>query len=538
MMRFECAAALLLTVALQIQATAQDKAQKDLRDIGTFAKWAKVEIPLRGPVSKGTGEPNPFDVFVNVLFTGPSGKTYRIPAFYHGDGEGGLDGNQWAVRFSADETGRWWFRSRSQDKTLDGVTGSFTVTAVPEDAADFYRWGRLEAVGTAENEIRYLKFREGPFWMKAGCDDPENFLGAYPGYDTLEERKAAVDYLAERGINSFYIMSHNLDGDDNDVWPWLGETPEQAKRNGAASARFDFRVLEDWRMLFEHMQQRGMVVYLILEDDSAWKDYDHARYYREMIARFGYLPGLLFNLGEEHNENYDLPEALEWMRQLAELDPYDHPRGIHNVNTPRKEYIDAEYIDFTSIQTGTPGTRRGLKNAVEHNELAIDWIRQCKARDKRFLMINFDEGRPEQERAAWWAAYLGGAVWEAHVLEPYNRPMSAWEKTWNELGGARSFMETLPFWEMQPHNEVVESGHAVCLAKPGHAYALYLPQGGTVSVALPAGSEYALEWWDPANGRQGSFQNAGQIHGGTRELVAPGPGDWAVRILATSEKKD
>jgi hypothetical protein len=85
-------------------------------------------------------------------------------------------------------------------------------------------------------------------------------------------------------------------------------------------------------------------------------------------------------------------------------------------------------------------------------------------------MVGFDEGRPEQHRAAWWAAYLGGGVWEAHVPKPHDRPISAWEPTWTELGGARAFMETLPFWEMEPRNDLVKSGKAICLAKPGQAY--------------------------------------------------------------------
>jgi len=279
------------------------------------------------------------------------------------------------------------------------------------------------------------------------------------------------------------------------------------------------------------MQQRGMVVYLVLEDDSAWTGYDHARYYREIVARFGYLPGLVFNMGEEHNENYKLPAALAFMQQFADLDPYDHPRGIHNVNSPNNDYIDAPQVDFTSIQTGSPGTRRGLERALLHNQLALTWIQRCESRGKRTLMVNFDEGRPEEQRAAWWAAYMAGGVWEAHVLPPYDRPMSAWVKIWNELGGARTFMESLPFWEMQPHNELVKSGQAFCLAKPGEAYALYLPAGGKVTMALPENAEFQFAWWDPSNSVRGKFADGGQVAGGRRLFTSPSKSDWALRVV-------
>lgn len=70
-----------------------------------------------------------------------------------------------------------------------------------EDASGYWKWGRLESVGTAQNNIRYLKFRDGSYWLKAGCDDPD-FLGNYQNYNTLPKREAAIDYLADRGINS------------------------------------------------------------------------------------------------------------------------------------------------------------------------------------------------------------------------------------------------------------------------------------------------------------------------------------------------
>lgn len=503
-------------------------------ETGPFAKWSKVELAFEGPTSQGRGKANPFAVRLDVTFTSPSGEEYQVPGFYDGDGQRSLDGNVWKVRFSADEEGTWSYRTQSSNGRLDGRAGRFTVTAVPDDAKGYWQWGRLESIGTPDNGIRYLKFRDGPYWLKAGCDDPENFLGSYENYNTLADRKAAIDFLAERGINSLYIMTHNIDGDDNDVWPWLGATPGQAKANGGDDARFDIAKLEAWRELFEYMQARKVVPYLVLEDDSAWDAYDHQRYWREMIARFGYLPAILFNLGEEHNENYSFTEGLQFARQLDQIDPFDHPRGIHNISRARDEYVDAAALDFTSIQTGQPGTRRGVKHAVEHNEIAIEWIERCRSRGRRVLMVNFDEGRPELDRRAWWSAYLGGGVWEAHVVEPYDRPMTAWEPVWTELGGTRAFLETLPFWEMEPRNDLVKDGLAFCLAKPGAAYALYLPEGGEVMLELPEGGSYEAAWWNPDNGVNGGLTHESLVGGGERRFTSPGSGDWALRIQRPS----
>ncbi|OVE75296.1 hypothetical protein BVX98_07860, partial [bacterium F11] len=504
-----------------------DAVQSNTGFIGTHEKWAKIEIPLEGPNLTATGDPNPFSIFVDVTFKGPSNQTYVVPAFYDGDGNGGEDGSIWKVRFSADEKGSWTFSSTSTEPLLNGQSGSFDITDPSPTAPDFYKWGRLEHPGTADNQIRYLKFRDGPFWLKAGCDDPENFLGKFSNYDTPAERKAAVDYLTNRGINSFYVMTHNLEGDHRDVWPWLGATQAEAKLNGEPDARFNIPKLHEWLDLFEHMQTKGMVLYMILEDDSAWKGYDHDRYYREMVAHFGHLPGLLFNINEEYNENYNLTEALGFAESLRNIDPYRHPIGIHNVNSPNDSYVDAPYIDFTAIQT------KGSDPLV-HNSKTIDWINRSLSRNKRVLMVGYDEPRPELNRKGWWSAYMGGGVWEIHTTSSYNRWMDAWEPAWTELGGARKFMESLPFWEMVPSNHLVTSGQAYCLAKPGEVYAFYLPNGGTISVDLPPGSTNNVAWWDPTKGLDGTFENQSQIGGGSQSLAAPGPGDWALRIVTGS----
>ena len=508
---------------------------KPAKQPGSVAKWECIEIEFAGPASSATGDLNPFDIQADVVFTSPAGKEYILPAFYDGDGHGGPDGSVWKVRFSADETGIWKFSSKSSNRKLDSITGSFVVTPVPEHAEDFYRWGRLEAVSKASDNIRYLKFREGPFWMKAGCDDPENFLGNTQNYDSNKRRKEAVDYLSAKGINSLYIITSNIDGDSRDVWPWLGITEKEAKANGGPGSRFDVARLDEWRDLFEYMQEKGMVVYIVLEDDSGWKDYDHARYYREMIARFSYLPALIFNFNEEHNENYSKSEALEMMALLKKIDPFDHPVGIHNINQPDDDYIKAAQIDFTSIQTGTAGSRVA-PGPSEYNKLVTSWISRCKALSSRTLMVGIDEGRPEEDRRIWWSTYLSGGVWEAHVLGPYDRPMSAWDTVWTELGGARKFMESIPFWVMHPDSSVIREGKAFCLNHEDCVYALYLPEGGTVTLDLPKGRKYTVSWWNPENGNEGNFQNETTIKGGSRKIVPPGKGDWAVRVTIISNQ--
>jgi hypothetical protein len=474
-----------------------------------YARWDKVELTFEGPRSAGRGDPNPFAVPFDVIFTSPTGKTYKVPGFYDGDGRGGLDGNVWKARFSPDENGSWSYRSESTDTQLNARSGSFTVSDPPKGTS-----GRLEYVGQP-----YLKFREGGYWVKFGADEPENLLGKAFGAGDWESKKRQIDYLASKRINAVYIMTHNLEGDEKDVWPWLGDTSEEAKRN---HLRFDVARLDKWRDLFEYIQSKNIVIHLVLEDDSAWTGYDHARYYREIVARFGYLNALYFNLGEEHNENYSLAEALGYMKLLSEIDPYNHPRAIHNVNAPRAEYIDSRYVDLASIQT-SPGRPSSL------NQLAVDWWQACLTRRQRPLVVSFDEARPPEDRQSWWSVYTGGGMWESLILVPAG--YAATEPVWEQLAIARTFFEPLPLERMHPANAVVTKGEAFCLALPGEIYAFYLPAGGAIEVDLTGGNQYAAEWFDP---RSAARKDGGKLTGGLQKLAAPDAQDWALLIRKTA----
>jgi hypothetical protein len=78
--------------------------------------WAVFEAEIRGPAHG-----NPYvDVELSAEFT-QAGRTLRVPGFYDGDGIH-------RIRFMPDAEGVWEFRTRSNARSLDGLTGAFTCT--------------------------------------------------------------------------------------------------------------------------------------------------------------------------------------------------------------------------------------------------------------------------------------------------------------------------------------------------------------------------------------------------------------------------
>ncbi|MCJ7695082.1 MAG: DUF5060 domain-containing protein, partial [Anaerolineaceae bacterium] len=348
--------------------------------IPSFSLYQSVEFVLTGPNSIGMGTPNPFQIEVEITLSGPGGQTYTVPGFFDGDGNGGMDGSTWKVRFNPDVPGSWTFISSSVEPLLDGHIGTFNViddrvcqTYQPGGLPEFDCVGRLEHTGD-----HYLRFSNGTYWLKGGEDDPEDFLA--PGINAgFSNKYQAIDYLASQGANSLYMMLNNVGGDGNNVWPWVGATSSEAQNN---HERFDLVKLTEWEDLFAYLQSRGMVLHLVFEDDSGWTGFNHALFYRQMIARFGHHKGLIWNISEEYNENYTADQVKAFAQLVRDLDPYEHPITVHLFGSLDNwlPFVGDDRFDMTSFQTE--------KTPV--NSEAAAWFDQVE-NSGRIIPISFDE---------------------------------------------------------------------------------------------------------------------------------------------------
>jgi hypothetical protein len=221
------------------------------------------------------------------------------------------------VRFTPDRTGTWnytvSFRTgddvamslqseAGQPAHFDGASGSFEISESGASAESFRSKGFLQYVGE-----RYLRFQNGDPFLKGGADSPENFL-AYEDFDgtvdgdglTAEGEQpregeatassddadtflhayqphvedwsegdptwqdgrgkgiiGALNYLADQEMNSVYFLTMNVVGDGNDVWPWTAHGERD---------RFDVSKLDQWNVVFDHMQDRGIMMHVLTQE--------------------------------------------------------------------------------------------------------------------------------------------------------------------------------------------------------------------------------------------------------------------------------
>ena len=453
-------------------------------------------------------------------------------------------------------------------------------------ATDFFALGRLEYVGG-----HYLKFRDGPYWIKTGTNSPENLL-AYVGFEDAADTPAgfrhayaahvadwrpgdptlsgaadegkgiigALNYLAEAGVNSVYFLPMNLGGDGHDTWPFL--SPDDV-------THYDLGKLAAWRVVFEHAQRRGIALHVVLSEtepaNRGWLDdtggaavdpilsTPRRLFYRELVARFADLPAIKWNLGEE--SVYSGEEAIALAGYLAALDWADHPIALHNPADwfgPYEDTLGRPEFSATSIQY----------QPDEAGVLVEQW-RAASAGAGRPWIIDMDENRPAQEGLTpdnagplrktilydvlfsgaggieWYLGYhplpIGG---DLNVEEFRTRA-----EMWAYAAHARRFLEeNTPFWLMAPADallsgEAGDYGGGEVLAQPGEVYAVYLPSAARPATLAAPDGDYTLRWYDPRTGEFIGLPLALSAAGGALPLgLPPGntAGDWVALVTAAA----
>ena len=563
--------------------------------------WQPVTIDFAGPEHSQTdSDPNPFlDYRLQVKFIGPSGNSLNVPGFFDGDGNGGTAGNVWRVHFTPTEAGEWTWRASfrkgagvaidlnaraGEAVAPDRERGKFTVAPRDPVAAGFYKWGLLEYVGT-----HYLKFRDGPYWLKTGTDSPENllaydgFANTRPSHDYAAHRAhwrdgdpdwgdgqgrgmiGALNYLADQHVNSIYFLPMNIGGDGKDVWPFAGQPQDRKGSPENDNEHYDVTKLGQWNTVFEHAQRRGLVLHFVLNEaeeankrelDDGELGPERKLYYRELVARFGHHPALQWNLCEEYNiGGFDFgPERVRaFADYIAAVDPYGHPITVHSAGDPVKK------LAFTF------GDPRFSLTSIQLNQRRIDEvaeaIRQATIDAGRPLPVALDEftvdigtnashiakDRPDEHRRQklWPALFSGGNI--EFILEgflkanQFDTPERAalWQYCWH----AQKFMEqNLPFWEMEPADDLVTGGATYTVgigkgkpsplgpqvfAKAGEVYAVYFPTATeTGTIRLAAsGAPYTKQWYNPRTGETASETGEADPRSDSLETIGAPPSD-------------
>lgn len=498
-----------------------------------------------------------------------SSSRMAVPGYYAADGNAANSqataGNVWLVHWAPDQVGLWEWTATfttganvalqqdgSNNTTIDatsagyfdGATGSINVTATNKaaDGRDHRGKGRLQYVGK-----HHLQFAgSGEYFLKAGADSPENFL-AYKGFDNTPnnggrlkswsahaqdfntgdptwasgkgtEIIGAINYLSEKGVNSFSFLTMNIKGDDANVFPYISDS------SGSDRQRIDVSKTAQWEIVLEHGDHMGLYLHFKTQEtendqllDGGALGNERKLYYRELVARFGHHLALNWNLGEE-NTNSD-SERKEFATFFKQIDPYDHPIVIHtypgdkqSVYGPLLGYAD---LDGISLQSNPAGVFRDT----------LQWCNRSARNGRKWVVANDEQGNAKtgvvpdaddpnhdtiRQLVLWGNIMAGGAGVEYYFGYSYQHSDLTCEdyrsrdKMWDQSRHALEFFQTnsVPFWGMRNANKLVEDD-AWCLAQwNGGSFVVYLRNRSTTFIDLsgPEDALYSVKWYDPRNG--------------------------------------
>jgi hypothetical protein len=587
--------------------------QNGVRIEGELKQWHKITLKLSGPETSEWAKENPFlDYKLEATFTNGS-KSYTVPGFFAADGnaaETSADGgNTWMIRFRPDATGQWDYKisfrkgkdivvkdieNAGEKVGLDGTTGSFTVQPSDKKGSDFRSKGRIVNGGKG-----YFRFQDSDVvWIKNGTDSPENFL-AYVDFDQtsrfslknevregeadpkkdlhkyephMADWKAgdpvwqngkgkaiigALNYLQSTGVNSVYMLTMNILGDGKDVWPYTDHNERY---------RFDCSKLDQWEIVFEHMERLGMMKHFVLQEtenetllDNGFTDVQRMVYLRELVARFGHHLAVTWNMGEENGPADWSPigqthaQKVDMANYLKKINTWPNIVVIHtHADDGRQDEYLTPFLGFDNLD----GPSMQVGNPARINTRVAKWVTESEKAGKRWL-VNLDETGPHwkgimpdshdanhdtvRAECLWGTLLAGGAgvEWYFGYRYPHTdltcEDFRSRDNWWKQSTIATSFVNSLPVERMKPANHLINISKGYCLANPGEIYVVYLPANSEeLKLNLDSDKKYSVSWFNPrlggktATGKVKTVQGKGQVNVG---IPPSDPGkDWVVLI--------
>ncbi|RLF03886.1 MAG: hypothetical protein DRK00_07930 [Thermoprotei archaeon] len=96
----------------------------------------------------------------------------------------------------------------------------------------------------------------------------------------------------------------------------------------------------------------------------------------------------------------------------------------------------------------------------------------------------------------FWKCVFAGCASASFHRPPTGIGLSS--PTQTAIRAARAFTSSFDIFSSEPRPDLVDSPHeAYCLAKPGEAYALYLPGGGRVELGVDCWGSAECLWFNP-----------------------------------------
>lgn len=558
---------------------------------GELKQYHKTTITFEGPKLKETPETY-LNYRLDVTFTSPDNHDYVVPGYFAADGNAAetsaTSGNKWRVHFTPHQSGKWRYKAifktgknvavninAKKEKVIntDSNTGVITISETDKTGNDFRAKGKLQYVNTD-----FAQFDNGSYYFEVGTDSPETFL-EYNDFDATVARHdyaevvshyatgdpswqnhkgkgiiGAVNYLAKQGMNVHYFLTMNATGDGKNAYPFP---------NIKDYTTYDVSKLDQWQIVFDQMYNKGIVAELVLSEteNSNWFEdqeevsrtsFSNSRklYYREMVARFGYL-NIIYNIGEEANwdsggDQYTASQVQEAATYIDALSPYNDLISIHN--GPSDDFtLYPALIALPETSALTTISFQANYQTFSHGFDEIKKVKDLATAKGKEWVVRYSEPYssvlPDIEtwtNNALWASIIAGSAgihYYSHngdiTIDNYTLHAPYYQR----MKYAKHFFEdhNIPFWNLHNDNSAISNGYL--LTDNNDYYIAFLPKGGTTTIHISGSDMFNVKWFDPRNG--GDLQNGSitNVSSGNNISIGNAPNNKSSSWVVLLEKK-
>ena len=515
---------------------------------------------------------DPFNqVELDVAFIDPSGKEFRVPAFWGG-------GKTWRVRYASGHPGTHRYETHCSDKSNPGLHGKKgAVEVIPYQGKNpLYVHGPLRVMP----DHRHFEYADGtPFlwlgdtWWMGLCKRlhfPDEF-------QTLSHDRIQKGFNVVQIVAGLYPDMPAFDprGANEAGFPWA---------NDYRTVRPEYFDAADHRILA--LVDSGLTPCVVgaWGYHLPWLGVDRMKqHWRYLVARYGALPVTWCVAGEitmpfylsktkDKDSEFQREGWTEVARYLRRIDPFHRLVTGHPARSARFSFSDPAVLDFDMLQTGH-GDRRSIANTVQ-------LIRGSRSASPTLPVVEgevtyegiLDTCFEDVQRFMVWCSYLcgtAGHTYGANGIWQLNRREQAYGKSphggnwgnrpWDDamklpgsrqVGLAKRLLERFDWWKFEPHPEWATWPSAAtkhgqfevpyASGIPDKVRIVFVPFAEPVALhGLGANSKCSIRQFDPRTGETKSPRMATADRRGD-VVCAPAAttGDWVAIVEPSANHHD
>jgi hypothetical protein len=488
---------------------------------------------------------NPYDpeeVDVHAIFRSPSGKEIRINGFY--DDYNGAD--QWKVRFSPNETGKYTYRLFviNQDKTGSSGTASFKSVK-----SNHRGWIKQSDVNP-----RYFKHDDGSTYYAVGVYSP--WRNNRERFETFSKYNANLFAIWDIGYGGFVNGTGIIEEE-------LGRYNQE--KCGRIDSLLSILEKDDIKLMFaiwphdlfsatvwatqwnKNPYSQLIDVVDVYSDSLVW-EYQKKKY-RYLIARYAHSRswGIWELINEmngtdgwakgRHQEAYDWVEKAQ--KYFTENDPYQHPMtasfsgGFNEYREPLYDIIDVPNLHLYprqgwALKYPEDSLRSSMYNYAWAARRFWDRYEKPSIFGEAGAEWSYFERSSENYRINYhnviWASLTNGLAgipvwWDYTFLT---------EQDWEQLSYLRKFVDDIDFANL-PFKpvEAAAPGADIYVMDAGkdafgwlRSFEKENVQGTAITISKSGKGKYSVVWYDTWSGREVKIEKI-KSAGQNLELTAP-----------------